>query len=72
MALISSSRERMKTTLPLIGFVLTLVLATPQTASAYTDPGSGALLYQMAYAGFLAGAFCFRRLLDRVWGKRKQ
>lgn len=47
-------------------------LVFPQKAHAYADPGSGALLYQMAYAAFLAGTFFLRKLLNRVTGRRKQ
>ena len=57
-----------------IGSALTLaalLAVVPQTANAYTDPGSGTLIYQMAYAAFLAGTFYIRRLLDRVFGRRK-
>lgn len=51
--------------------VVPLLLATPSQASAYADPGSGAFIYQAAYAAFLGGAYYFRRFLDRIWGKRK-
>jgi hypothetical protein len=57
-----------------IGFVLTLaalLALVPQPVYAYTDPGSGTLIYQVVYAAFLAGTFYFRRLLDRVFGRRK-
>ncbi len=42
-----------------------LVVSTPSQASAYADPGTGAFLYQAAYAAFLGGTFYFRRFLDR-------
>jgi hypothetical protein len=51
--------------------VLPLLLATPSKASAYADPGTGAFVYQAAYAAFLGGAYYFRKLLDRIWRKRK-
>lgn len=51
--------------------VLPLLLATPSKASAYADPGTGAFVYQAAYAAFLGGAYYFRKLLNRVWPKRK-
>jgi hypothetical protein len=49
-----------------------LLLATPSNASAYADPGTGAFLYQAAYAAFLGGSFYLRKLLDRFWPKRKK
>lgn len=48
-----------------------LILATPSKASAYADPGTGAFVYQAAYAAFLGGAYYLRKLLDRIWTRRK-
>lgn len=48
-----------------------LLLATPSKALAYADPGTGAFVYQAAYAAFLGGTYYLRRFLDRFWGKRK-
>ena len=50
---------------------LPLLLATPSKAHAYADPGTGAFIYQAAYAAFLGGAYYFRKFLDRIWGRRK-
>jgi hypothetical protein len=52
--------------------LIALLLATPARASAYADPGTGAFVYQAAYAVFLGGSFYFRKLLDRFWPKRKK
>lgn len=50
-----------------------LMLATPGKASAYADPGTGAFVYQAAYAAFLGGSFYLRKLLDRFLKRpRKQ
>jgi hypothetical protein len=49
-----------------------LLLATPSRASAYADPGTGAFMYQAAYAAFLGGSFYLRKLLDRFWPKAKK
>jgi hypothetical protein len=38
-----------------------LTLAIVQPASAYVEPGSGALLWQMMVAGLVGGLFYFRR-----------
>jgi hypothetical protein len=51
--------------------ILPLMLATPSKAFGYTDPGTGAFLYQAAYAAFLGGTFYLRRFLNRFWPKRK-
>ncbi len=49
-----------------------LMLATPGKALGYADPGTGAFIYQAAYAAFLGGSFYLRKLLDRLWLRRKQ
>jgi len=51
--------------------MLPLLLLTPSPAFGYADPGSGAFLYQAVYAAFLGGAFYLRKLLNRIWRKRK-
>jgi len=51
--------------------LLPLILATPSPAWGYADPGTGAFLYQAAYAAFLGGAFYLRKFLNRIWRKRK-
>jgi hypothetical protein len=48
-----------------------LMLATPGKAFGYADPGTGAFIYQAAYAVLLGGAFHLRKLLDRFWPRRK-
>lgn len=52
--------------------VLPLLTVTPAKAYGYTDPGTGAFLYQAAYAVVLGGSFHLRKLLDRFWPRRKQ
>lgn len=51
--------------------LLPLLLATPSKAFAYADPGTGAFIYQAAYAAFLGGSFYLRRLLRRFFPPRK-
>lgn len=51
--------------------LLPLMLATPSTAFGYADPGTGAFLYQAAYAAFLGGTYYLRKLLNRVFRRRK-
>jgi hypothetical protein len=52
--------------------LLPLLLASPSKASGYADPGTGAFMYQAAYAAFLGGSFYLRKLLDRFLQRRKQ
>ena len=47
------------------------LLSTPTNLLGYADPGTGAFLYQAAYAAFLGGAFYFRKFLDRIFSKRR-
>jgi hypothetical protein len=51
--------------------LLPLLLATPGKALGYADPGTGAFIYQAAYAAFLGGSFYLRKLLDRFLQRRK-
>jgi len=48
-----------------------LLLTTPSKVFAYADPGTGAFVYQAAYAAFLGGTFYLRRFLNKFWRKRK-
>jgi hypothetical protein len=52
--------------------LLPLILVTPSRAYGYADPGTGAFLYQAAYAAFLGGTFYLRKFLNRLFGKRKR
>ena len=52
-------------------FLMALAMfATEREASAYTDPGSGALIWQMAVAGLVGVSFYFRRLT--AWFKSRK
>jgi len=42
--------------------VVLLGIAMEQPAAAYTDPGTGALIWQMVAAGFVGVMFYFRRI----------
>jgi hypothetical protein len=50
--------------------VLTLIL--PASAAAYTDPGSGALLYQTLVAAFFGGAYYLRKFFYRWFRSNKE
>jgi hypothetical protein len=51
--------------------LLLLLFASEREARAYTDPGSGALIWQMLVAGFVGMAFYFRRFATWLRGKRQ-
>ena len=51
--------------------LLLTALLLPACASAYTDPGSGALLWQMIVAGFVGMMFYARRILKWFGNFRK-
>jgi hypothetical protein len=52
-------------------FLLALaIFATEREARAYTDPGSGALIWQMVVAGFAGLLFYARRI--STWFKKKK
>jgi hypothetical protein len=48
-----------------------LVLLTEPRAYAYTDPGSGALLWQALVAAFIGAGFYFRKFLFHFIPKKK-
>ena len=48
-----------------------LVVLTEPRAYAYTDPGSGALLWQALVAAFIGAGFYFRKFLFHFFPKKK-
>lgn len=50
--------------------LLALLPLTERPAYGYTDPGSGALIWQTLVAGFVGLSFYFRRIL--AWFKRRK
>ena len=46
------------------------IFATERQARAYTDPGSGALIWQMLVAGLVGVSFYFRRIT--AWFKKRK
>lgn len=46
--------------------VLLLGLMMEREAKAYTDPGSGILLWQVIASAFVAGLFYVRRIIDWI------
>ena len=51
--------------------LLPLLLVSPAKAYGYADPGTGAFVYQAAYAAFLGGTFYLRRFLNHIFRRRK-
>lgn len=49
---------------------LLFVLATERPARAYTDPGSGMLIWQGLVAAFLGAGFYFRKFFYKFFGKK--
>lgn len=62
--------SHLRKTLRIIPFLLLLSFATERPACAYTDPGSGVLIWQMLVAAFVGVAFYFRRLTTWFKGKK--
>jgi hypothetical protein len=60
----SRSPARQFLNLPLRAFALIALamFATEREARAYTDPGTGALIWQMMVAGIVGVGFYFRRI----------
>ena len=67
----ANSRSTSRTLILMLLVCIPVLLFTPAKAYGYTDPGSGAFLYQAFYGAFLGGTFYLRKLLDRLWKKRK-
>jgi len=53
-----------------LAFLSFFILATEREARAYTDPGTGAMIWQMLAAGAVGVLFYFRRFLG--WFKPKK
>jgi hypothetical protein len=53
-------------------FVLGLLVATEKQAHAYTDPGTGALIWQMVAAGFVGLMFYLRKFTGWFKAKKKE
>jgi hypothetical protein len=56
---------------PSLVAVLAFLLTVEPRAYAYTDPGSGALLWQALVAAFVGAGFYFRKFLFHLIPKKK-
>jgi hypothetical protein len=63
-------RQRFKSLLSALFLLVLAMFATERPAMAYTDPGTGALIWQMALAGLAAVGFYFRRIT--TWFKNRK
>jgi hypothetical protein len=50
--------------------VLLFIIASERRAHAYTDPGSGMLIWQGVVAAFLGASFYFRKFFYKFFGKK--
>ena len=55
----------------LVLIAMAVLLASPSHLFGYADPGTGAFLYQAAYAACIGGVFYFRKFLGRIFRKRQ-
>lgn len=55
----------------LVGVLAFLVLSE-RPAHAYTDPGSGMLIWQGLVAAFLGAGFYFRKIVFKLFGKKPE
>jgi len=53
----------------ILALVAVLLIGMEREARAYTDPGTGAMIWQMLVAGVVGAAFYFRRFT--TWFKNK-
>ena len=58
----SPAKQYLNITLRTIFLLALAMFATEREARAYTDPGSGALIWQMMVAGLVGVGFYFRRI----------
>ena len=66
------SPVKLLSNLPLraMALIALAMFATEREARAYTDPGSGALIWQMLVAGLVGVSFYFRRIT--AWFKNRK
>ncbi len=53
-----------------LGVLLVFVVLSERPAHAYTDPGSGMLIWQGLVAAFLGASFYFRKIVYKLFGKK--
>lgn len=65
---------KLRRILTVIAAVALAIIVGERDASAYTDPGSGALMWQLLLAAMVGVSFYFRKFIGwiRNWRKRPQ
>jgi hypothetical protein len=66
----SPARQYLNMSLRAIFLIALAMFATEREAHAYTDPGTGALIWQMMVAGIVGVGFYFRRITG--WFKNRK
>lgn len=56
-------------TIGVLVFALTVLIACEKPAYAYTDPGSAALVWQIAVSAIIGASYYFRKFIIRLIGK---
>jgi len=54
----------------IVSLLVLMMLVTEQDARAYTDPGTGTMMWQLAFAAVAGVAFYFRRITS--WFKTRK
>lgn len=49
-----------------VALTLAVTVLTTSTAHAYTDPGSGMLIWQLLVSALVGGLFYFRKAIARI------
>jgi hypothetical protein len=65
-----SAKQFVNTPLRVLFLIALASFATEREARAYTDPGTGALIWQMMVAGLVGVGFYFRRITG--WFKNRK
>ena len=66
----SISRLKKQISIGAVLGVLLFVVLSERPAHAYTDPGSGMLIWQGLVAAFLGASFYFRKIVFKLFGKK--
>lgn len=66
----NSAKQLLNIPLRAIFLIALAMFATEREARAYTDPGTGALIWQMMVAGLVGVGFYFRRIT--AWFKKRK
>jgi hypothetical protein len=65
------STARRQTAFGIFILLAIVFFGSAREAQAYTDPGSGVLIWQMLIAGFVGAMFYFRRFVSWIKGRKQ-